>query len=86
MPSSPSPYQGLCSCQARMPHCRATPLIGKSYEKRFESIETWQRNQTSGVERMLVARAIDELKKDPTHTNSTSENRCEEGQWGGYRG
>ncbi|KAL4513616.1 hypothetical protein Ndes2437A_g00528 [Nannochloris sp. 'desiccata'] len=157
MPSSPSPYQGLCSCQARMPHCRATPLMlrrfvtnhsstffyiadlkkvsresfinkvrseegvgvvpleefspegieeataeevelkdkatyiviprrGKSYEKRFESIETWQRNQTSGVERMLVARAIDELKKDPTHTNSTSENRCEEGQWGGYRG
>ncbi|KAG7674696.1 hypothetical protein NADE_007988 [Nannochloris sp. 'desiccata'] len=45
------------------------PRRGKSYEKRFESIETWQRNQTSGVERMLVARAIDELKKDPTHTN-----------------
>lgn len=35
----------------------------------FESIETWQRKQTSGDERMLVARAIDELKKDPTHTN-----------------
>ncbi|KAG7674758.1 hypothetical protein NADE_008041 [Nannochloris sp. 'desiccata'] len=54
-------------------HDRATYIVvpreDNTAAKRFESIETWQRNQTSGDERMLLARAIDELKKDPTHTN-----------------
>ncbi|KAG7668556.1 hypothetical protein NADE_006739 [Nannochloris sp. 'desiccata'] len=43
------------------------PREDKATEKRFESIEVWQKNQTSGDERMLVKRAMKELEKN--HTN-----------------
>ncbi|KAH7622994.1 hypothetical protein NADE_007858 [Nannochloris sp. 'desiccata'] len=50
---------------------RATYIVitrdSKTTEKRFESIEVWQKNQTSGDERMLVQRAMKELELN--HTN-----------------
>ncbi|KAG7674380.1 hypothetical protein KSW81_000038 [Nannochloris sp. 'desiccata'] len=34
------------------------PRRGKSYEKRFERIEVWQKNQTNGFEQKLVEKAV----------------------------
>ncbi|KAH7619699.1 hypothetical protein NADE_007987 [Nannochloris sp. 'desiccata'] len=53
-------------------HDRATYIVvpreGKTAEKRFESIEVWQKNQTNGSERKLVEQAVKFLE-DSGHAN-----------------